>query len=336
GFDWSISNENATVDAEGVVTGAAMGSCEVTATETESGVSGSATVEITCNPPQIGEPLLVTDADPMTAAGGTATISAQISDDRGVVSAAVVVTKPDESTEEVPMELTEGDDTSGTWTASYVLPANESTGAEQYSFAVTATDTDGCSPEPVEVGGITVPAPPVISGTVLGFFVDPEDTQPWPHVVVRIEETGQWTRTGDDGSFSFPVAPGATYTVIAEKKQHSVFSPAEGSHTVSVGTEDVSGVDFVVTPTPFAFQAGRAQGFVLDGSGSPVEGVTMEANGSSDTTNANGEYALDLKPGTYTFTPGGGGYSFDPASREADVAASDLTHVEDFTATGGE
>ncbi|MEA3402468.1 MAG: carboxypeptidase regulatory-like domain-containing protein [Armatimonadota bacterium] len=335
GFDWSTSNDNATVDAEGVVTGAAMGSCEVTATETESGVSGSATVDVICNPPQIGQTALATDPDPMTAAGGTATIGALITDDRGVASATVIVTKPDESTEEVPMELTAGDATSGTWSAVYDLPANETAQAQQYSFSVTATDTDDCSPEPADAGSVTVPRPPVISGTVTGFLVNPEQTDPWPHVVVRVQETGQWTRTGDDGTFSFLVPPNATYTVTAGKKQHTVYHPPEGSHTVPVGTEDVSGVDFVLTPTPFAMGAGRAHGFVLDGSGNPVEAVTVEADGFSDTTDANGEYAIELTPETYTFTPSGGGYSFDPTSREADVAAGALTHVEDFTATGG-
>lgn len=51
GFSWSAENDRASVDGNGLVTGEKTGLCTITATETESGISGSASVEVA--PPAI-------------------------------------------------------------------------------------------------------------------------------------------------------------------------------------------------------------------------------------------------------------------------------------------
>jgi len=73
-------------------------------------------------------------------------------------------------------------------------------------------------------------------------------------------------------------------------------------------------------------------GTVTDKDGDGVAGVTVTADGQTDTTDANGDYAIGgLAAGTYTVTPSKDGCIFDPASREVTVGP-DKTEA-DFTGT---
>ena len=165
---------------------------------------------------------------------------------------------------------------------------------------------------------------PQISGSVKTW-----DTQQGvPFITVLIQETSQRVRTDGNGGYSFTVQPNDSYTVVVSKKNYSSFGP--DTQIVAVGTVDVGNVDFEVAAVPLGPGYGRIQGFVLDSSGVPVPGATVSANGQSDSTDANGEYAFDLIPNPYTLTPTLAGHSFSPPSRQETVILGQIVDVSDF------
>ena len=165
-----------------------------------------------------------------------------------------------------------------------------------------------------------------ISGTVKTW----DSGQGVADVTVRIAETGQLTRTDGNGDYSFPVSKNSTYTVSASKKKWENFGASQ--HTVPVGDTSVTDVDFELAMVLMPPSGGRIYGFVLDAGGNPVANVTVTAGGKNDSTDANGEYAMDLSAGDYTVTPSDGGYNFSPATRGVTVTNRQVTHVDDIVA----
>jgi len=123
-----------------------------------------------------------------------------------------------------------------------------------------------------------------------------------------------------DGSGKYSVtglAPGS-YTIQPTTSGYQ-FSPS--ARTVTVGPDR--------TDTNFtAVALLQIQGRVtLDGTGIP--GITVSAGTRSATTDDTGAYTIPNVPsGTYTLTPSGGGYTFDPINRSVTLSGSNVSGID--------
>ncbi len=97
----------------------------------------------------------------LPAAGGTVTISAAASDNRGISEVYANVVLPDGSSASVPLE----GNASSRYEGTYRVPANTGTTAQQYAIEVVALDDIG-QQGTVDAGVVTVaaPAPPPAAG----------------------------------------------------------------------------------------------------------------------------------------------------------------------------
>ncbi len=122
------------------------------------------------------------------------------------------------------------------------------------------------------------------------------------------ELANQWLWAFGDGTFSSSQNPLHTYT-------------APGTYTVSLTVSDgvesvtMTKADFIEVSEP-APQNFAISGQVTTTSANPISGVTVSTNdGTSDTTDNNGNYALTVSSGwSGTITPSYNDYSFNPSS----------------------
>lgn len=289
--------------------------------------ASSGTVTVVCEPPLITEAGVTADPDPMTAAGGTVTVTALIADASAALSATVLVTAPDGTTTGVNMAL---DDDA--WSAVCDIPANGSDASATYVFAVTATDSDGCTSSPFAAGSATVPPRPVLSGTVTAFHMDPAlSGQPLPGIPVWVAGTGDWTRTDGQGRYSFPVAPLQELTVCADSLLYDAAPGEQASRTVTVGGDDVT-VDFALMLLPGAPPGqGTIHGFVVTAQGAPICDALVAVGDRSVTTDGNGEYLVyQWGELAWTVVPGWSGYSFQPAEQSLTITSGAVHELGDF------
>lgn len=137
------------------------------------------------------------------------------------------------------------------------------------------------------------------------------------------------TTTAADGSYSFSVQAGGTYTVTPSKTNYT-FAP--GSLTYNAISANQSGADFNATAVTYSIT-----GRVTTSSGSPVAGVTIAYSGSafgSAVTDASGYYTISGQQpgGNYTLTPSKNYYTFAPANLTITGLSGNQTGA-DFTAT---
>lgn len=99
------------------------------------------------------------------------------------------------------------------------------------------------------------------------------------------------------------------------------------------GTETQSSIDGVISTEgsspvwPGTQTTYTVSGRVTDGSNNGLEGVRVQADtGQVASTNANGEYTLNLIAGDYTLTPQKNGYSFAPTEENITVSANSSGH----------
>lgn len=180
--------------------------------------------------------------------------------------------------------------------------------------------------EPSTGNDFVVRAPASLSGTVTS------GGEPVAGVVVTLEgpDGTVGTTTSADGTYRFDeVLPGDRTVRVEAPEGYRVDGPA--AREVTVGGEDVTGVDFALT-TP-----GTIGGTVTDDAGDPVPGATVTVTGPDGavglTTDAEGGYfAGDLPPGEYTVTltvPDG--YTAEDTERAVTVtAAGENWLAEDF------
>jgi Tol biopolymer transport system component/protocatechuate 3,4-dioxygenase beta subunit len=154
----------------------------------------------------------------------------------------------------------------------------------------------------------------LVSGTVL------DDTGS-PLVGVTISGGDVSTQTDAEGRYALEL-PTGVYTLTAEKGGYW-FDPATREVTVP---PDAADVDFTGTLLVYS-----VSGTVLDGTGSPLVGVTISSGDGTTQTDAEGRYGLELPTGVHMLTAEKEGYSFDPATREVAVPP-DAADV-DFTGT---
>ena len=146
-------------------------------------------------------------------------------------------------------------------------------------------------------------------------------------VVVQGGTTTQSVSVAADGTYAVGPLPAGTYSVTPSSTDYT-FSPT--SRSVTLGSDDVIGVDFAATAVPT---------FSISGTLAPAAGgagATVTISGAADrtiTADAAGGYAVTgLTEGTYTVTPSKLGYSFSPASASITVDGASVSGV-DFTAT---
>lgn len=130
--------------------------------------------------------------------------------------------------------------------------------------------------------------------------------------------------TDGSGNYAFTALPPGNYVVTASYPGYT-FAPE--SRSVSMGTSDVTGQDFVASATHKI--AGRISGDVLGG-------VTVTLSGAASgeaTTDASGYYEIaGLANGAYQLTPSLAGYTFSPAQRPVALFGADVGNA-DFTAS---
>jgi hypothetical protein len=137
---------------------------------------------------------------------------------------------------------------------------------------------------------------------------------------------GMQSATADSsGNYRFDgLAPG-TYTVTPVASGVVTFSPA--SQNVTISANHVLGVNFAsVQPT-----------YAISGTITGGPGDTVNLSGpvtATTTADASGNYSFTgLYSGTYTVTPGTGGFVVSPSSQSVTVSGADVAAVN-FTATG--
>lgn len=157
-----------------------------------------------------------------------------------------------------------------------------------------------------------------ISGEVTG-------TPGGVHVLVTPDNVP--TVTARDGSYVAAGFPNGTYTVSASLPGYT-FSPEKW--TVTINGKDVTGINFVGTPTSSTTHS--ISGAVT---GAPATGITvtlMPSNVFVKINTGDNFGFLGLPSGSYTVTPKLVGYSFSPESINIAVGNADVTGVN-FTCT---
>jgi Domain of unknown function (DUF4082)/Bacterial Ig domain len=126
------------------------------------------------------------------------------------------------------------------------------------------------------------------------------------------------TTTADaSGNYTFASLQNGSYTVTPTKAG-ATFTPA--SQNVTVNGANVTAVNFTSSLQTFA-----VTGTV---SGATVSGVTISATGTataSTTTDASGNYTLNLGNGSYTITPTRTGFTFSPVNLAITVNGAALS-----------
>jgi uncharacterized delta-60 repeat protein len=136
-------------------------------------------------------------------------------------------------------------------------------------------------------------------------------------------DTNLTTQTGSNGSYSFSVPPGGSYTVAPNDIRVSAWTP-QNSRQFNNLTQSASGADFQAL-----FPTFTVSGFVTNSGGTALSGVKVRLTGTNlsnkeYTTFPDGSYQSDPLNvlGDYTFTPlppftsGGVTYgSFDPTDK---------------------
>jgi len=191
-----------------------------------------------------------------------------------------------------------------------------------YTFAPTSRSVtvNGSSAPSQDFTATAVVSTFKISGTMLGGAR--------AGVTITLSGTPDRTAVTDaSGNYAFTGVANGTYTLTPSLAGFT-FSPVD--RTVLVSGADLTGRDF----TAFAVAGThRISGTV---SGAVTAGVTITLSGTparTTTTDAAGAWSFaGIADGSYTVTPGKGGYSFSPASRSVTVGGADVT-AQDFTAT---
>jgi hypothetical protein len=116
-------------------------------------------------PPAVANAVVTTNPTPLTYLGGAGTVSVAVTDTTAVDPATVKIDILNSSNVSViggPQLMTHAANPANTYTYPVTLP-NNITGTSNlvYSMRVTAADTIGnLTPAPVQVGTISIPAPP--------------------------------------------------------------------------------------------------------------------------------------------------------------------------------
>jgi hypothetical protein len=186
----------------------------------------------------------------------------------------------------------------GSYTVSYaktgcaISPASSSVtiaGVSQSVTGITATQND-------------------VSGTITGTVVT--------GVTVTLGSFGSMV-TGAGGTFLFQAVPNDTYTLTAELDGYQF---TNNNQSIVVDDDDE-------VATTMVCSAVKLDGYVLDGSDQPIEGVTITLTGGSTAeTNVDGYWSFSpILDGEYTITPTKTGLVFTPTARDIIIDGESYT-----------
>jgi hypothetical protein len=129
--------------------------------------------------------------------------------------------------------------------------------------------------------------------------------------------------TDSVGSYKLSNVLAGIYTITVSKNGYQPSSQAN----IRVVAGQTTSLNFTLTLLP---TSGRIIGTVTDAStGNPIEGAQVTAGDHSVSTNATGDYSIELAAGTYTLTVSMGGYE-SSSKTDISVVAGTTTTV-DFT-----
>ncbi|MCU0425482.1 MAG: carboxypeptidase regulatory-like domain-containing protein [Candidatus Kapabacteria bacterium] len=125
------------------------------------------------------------------------------------------------------------------------------------------------------------------------------------------------------GNYSFPGVPAGMYTVTASGTGITFASP---SQNITVSNAALSNVNFTAP-------LGRILGRITRANGMGLAGVTFTVGGTTATTNAVGDYALNnLRGGSYTLAPSFAGFAFTPQTLNVTLANGATIANQNFSA----
>lgn len=190
-------------------------------------------------------------------------------------------------------------------TGAYVIddvPAGDHTFAIEPPAGYTVTSAPGPlnvpagSEDPITDQDFVLQEPASISGMVTA------GGQGVANAVVTVTGPGGTVTvpTASDGTYSVGGLPPGAYTVTLEVP-FGYTADGPTSQNVTLGTDDVTGVDFAVA------KQGAVGGMVTDDEGNPIAGAVVTVSGPDGdivlTTDAAGSYIVEaLPPGAYTVT----------------------------------
>ena len=158
-----------------------------------------------------------------------------------------------------------------------------------------------------------------ISGTVACGQKPLEDAS------INTSSEGGSTKTNANGQYELLVKHGWSGTVTPVKDGYTFETPKQEYHNV---TADINNQDYKAALITCTI-SGK---IIIDGV--PIEGVLVSADngGSSDTTNANGEYSVTVDYGwNGTVTPTKAGYMFSPPGKRYVNVTSNIVEKEEDT-----
>ena len=203
------------------------------------------------------------------------------------------------------------------WTA----PANTTDQTVEYEISVTVTCSEGESASS-SFDQQVLAKTYSISGTVT-------DSGTGEGVEgVTVSTDGHWNTTETDGTYTVSGLVTGTYTVTPSLAEY-IFTETSEEVTVNETEGNATGVDFVGTQNTYSISG------TVTKAGTPLEGVTITADGETTTTAADGTYSIgDLVAGTYTVTPSRAEYTFTETSEEVTVNETEGSASEvDFVGT---
>jgi hypothetical protein len=160
----------------------------------------------------------------------------------------------------------------------------------------------------------TVVAEPIgiIAGTV-------KDTSGNPIEGVSVTCGNYANITHANGSYRLSNILAGDYTVTASKNGYQTSS----QQGIIVVAGQTTNLNFTLTLLP---TTGHIIGTVTDATGNPIEGVLVTAGSSSASTNATGDYSIELPAGNYTVTVSASGYE-SSSKTDVNVVAGATTTV---------
>jgi len=178
-----------------------------------------------------------------------------------------------------------------TWSTVGLNPQTYGVDAE----AILNTDVDQTNNKKAVTVVVAVPA-----GMIAGRIKDASTGNPIEGVVVTCSTYANTTRA--DGSYRLANVLAGNYTVTASKNGYQTSSQT----SIRVVAGQTTNLNFTLT----ALTTGRITGKVTDAStGNPIEGAQVTVGGSSVSTNATGDYIIEVPVGNYTLTASANGYA---------------------------
>jgi protocatechuate 3,4-dioxygenase beta subunit/subtilisin-like proprotein convertase family protein len=182
---------------------------------------------------------------------------------------------------------------------------------------------------------------PSVAYSVSGTLLDAGGHPSFPGQTIQIVGTptgasdDTYSRTiavGSNGSFEFANVPNGAYTLAlaAELPNHSVF-PAAQSIQVNASSVNLQ---------PFVAKNFSLSGTVVNSSGTPISGVTLQLDGDGNlvtrTTALDGRFSFtNLRSADYTLTPELAPYGFDPIREHITIGVENPSAVQFVGRAGG-